>query len=69
MEGNELDRIRDLEARYGLVLSIISVIKLIIIDISYDNLALRAASFLVCGLLCFAISYIYNKLDKNNKVG
>ena len=52
---------------YGLVLSIISIIKLILVDISYSNLAVRALGFLVCGLLCFVISFIYNRLDKSPK--
>ena len=49
---------------YGLILSLISVVKLILIDISYDNTIKRAVSFLICGILCFVISFIYNKLDK-----
>lgn len=51
---------------YGLVLSIISVIKLVLVDISYNELLYRACGFLVCGILCFAISYIYNKLDRKD---
>ena len=51
---------------YGLVLSIISVIKLVLVDISYDELLYRACGFLVCGILCFTISYIYNKLDRKD---
>lgn len=49
---------------YGLILSIIGVVKLILFDMDYDNPALRALSFLVCGLICFGISFIYHKLDK-----
>lgn len=49
---------------YGLILSMISVAKLILIDISYDNTLGHALSFFVCGLLCFVISMIYHLIDK-----
>ena len=49
---------------YGLVISIISVFKLIMIDISYEDMLERAVGFFICGILCFAISLIYNKIDK-----
>ena len=49
---------------YGLVLSIIAVAKLVLIDISYDNSLIRAFSFLVCGLICFAISIAYNRMER-----
>lgn len=49
---------------FGLILSIFSVIKLILIDISYDDTIWRALSFFICGILCFVISVIYNKIDK-----
>lgn len=52
---------------FGLVLILISVCKLILIDISYERLILRACSFLLCGVLCFAISFIYNRM--NAKIG
>ena len=52
---------------YGLVLSLISVAKLTLIDITYSNSVGRAFSFFICGILCFAISLIYNKIDKNFK--
>lgn len=52
---------------YGLVLSLTSVIKLTLIDITYNNSIGRAFSFFICGVLCFAISLIYNKIDKNFK--
>ena len=49
---------------YGLVVSLISLIKLVLIDIYYSSTALRAFSFLICGLICFAISIIYTLLEK-----
>ena len=52
---------------YGLVLSMISIIKLIIIDISYDSTLENALSFFVSGVLCFIISFIYHKIDTGLK--
>ena len=49
---------------YGLVLSMVSVFKLLLIDIAYGGLLQLAAVFFVSGLLCFAISMIYNMIDK-----
>lgn len=52
---------------YGLILSMVSVIKLILVDINYDSTLENAVSFFVCGLLCFAISFIYHKIDTGLK--
>lgn len=52
---------------YGLILSMLSVIKLIMIDIRYDNTLGHALSFFVSGILCFTISMIYNVIDKKMK--
>ena len=49
---------------YGLVLSMISIFKLIMIDISYANTLGHALSFFISGVLCFVISLIYNLIDK-----
>lgn len=49
---------------YGLIISMVSVIKLILFDISYDSNILRPVGFFVAGVLCFAISFIYSKLEK-----
>lgn len=49
---------------YGLILSLFSVAKLILVDISYDNTLGHALSFFVCGILCFVISMIYHLIDK-----
>ncbi len=50
---------------FGLLLSCLSVCKLVLIDISYDSSVAKAASFLICGILCFGINMVYNKLGKN----
>lgn len=52
---------------YGLVLSLISVVKLIMIDMSYNNTLGHALSFFISGLLCFAISAIYTRVEKRMK--
>lgn len=52
---------------YGLVLSMISVVKLIMIDIQYDSTMENAISFFVSGVLCFIISFLYNRIDHNFK--
>ena len=49
---------------YGLGLTMISIFKLIMIDMHYENTLGNAISFFVSGILCFAISMIYNYLDK-----
>ncbi|MDE7282153.1 MAG: DUF2339 domain-containing protein [Lachnospiraceae bacterium] len=53
---------------YGLFLSMLSVAKLILIDISYDNTLGHALSFFICGILCFVISMIYHLIDKRMQV-
>ena len=49
---------------YGLLLSLCSVFKLVMIDISYDNSLGRIFSFIISGLLCFGIVWIYNKMSE-----
>lgn len=49
---------------YGLILTIISVVKLVMIDVHYDNTLSHAVSFFVAGGLVFAINLIYNYIDK-----
>lgn len=50
---------------YGLGLTMFSVCKLLIFDIDYGNPAVRAFSFLLSGVLCFAINLIYHKMQKD----
>lgn len=52
---------------YGLVLAFVSMIKLILIDIHYGNSLMRTVGFFLSGVLCFAISLIYNMVDKKMK--
>lgn len=53
---------------YGLVLTIVFVMKLCLVDITYDSPIFRPVGFFVAGILCFAISWIYAKLEKNTQV-
>ncbi|MCH5250382.1 MAG: DUF2339 domain-containing protein, partial [Lachnospiraceae bacterium] len=48
---------------YGLILSMLSVVKLIMFDIKYDSTIESAVSFFISGVLCFVISFIYNRID------
>lgn len=52
---------------FGLVLVLVSIIKLILIDVHYESMILRAFSFFVSGVLCFGISFVYNLVDKQVK--
>ncbi|WP_029233288.1 DUF2339 domain-containing protein [Butyrivibrio sp. VCB2006] len=49
---------------YGLILSMICVVKFIMIDTTYENTLGHAISFLISGILCFGISAIYNHYEK-----
>ena len=49
---------------YGLVISLICVVKLVMIDITYDNTMGHALSFFISGILCFAISALYSIAEK-----
>jgi uncharacterized membrane protein len=50
---------------YGLVITNISIVKLILIDITYNSTLEKAAGFFICGVLCFVISFIYSMVDRN----
>lgn len=49
---------------YGLVLSMLSVFKLLLVDIAFGGLLHLAAGFFASGILCFVISRIYNSIDE-----
>jgi len=48
----------------GLVLSLISIVKLLLIDMHYDDKIILALNLFLSGILCFAISFVYNLADK-----
>ena len=49
---------------YGLILTLISVLKLVLIDTSSLATVTRILSFLAGGLICFTISALYTYLEK-----
>ncbi len=54
---------------FGLVLTMVFVVKFIVVDISFDNSVIKALSYLVSGILCFGISALYNYFEKQGKDG
>ena len=54
---------------FGLILSMISTFKLIMVDITYENTLGHAVSFFISGILCFIISLIYNFIDGKIRKG
>ena len=48
----------------GLILSMIVVVKLLMIDVEHNNMLETSGCLLLAGVLCFAISFAYNRLDK-----
>jgi len=52
---------------FGLVVTLIFIIKLILVDIGFKTSISKAISYLITGILCFAISAIYNYFEKKQK--
>lgn len=60
------DSLGDKEMRmFGLILSMISTLKLLLLDIQHNDMLETAFYILLAGGLCFGISFVYNKIDKN----
>lgn len=49
---------------YGLLLSLYSIFKLVIVDVTYHSTLSRALTILGCGVLAFVISFVYNKISR-----
>ena len=49
---------------YGLVLSLVDVVSLVLFNIDYGNSLQLAGGIVLCGILCFVISFIYSRLSK-----
>lgn len=49
---------------YGLGLTMLSVVKLIMLDMKHTNTIESVLGFFACGVLCFGINLIYNLLSK-----
>ena len=52
---------------YGLILVIFSVLKMVTLDIASTDSIIRVAAFIGGGLLCFGISWAYNRADKEDE--
>lgn len=50
---------------FGLIIIFMSIIKMILIDISETSSLIRVIAFVFGGIICFGISYVYNRLEKN----
>ena len=49
---------------YGLVLSLVDVVSLVLFNIDYGNSLQFAGGIVLCGVLCFVISFLYSRLSK-----
>lgn len=49
---------------YGLTLTLLSVLKLVLFDIEYDSNIMKPIGFFIAGILCFGISMGYTMLEK-----
>jgi len=52
---------------FGLLTTLVFVVKFIIIDIGFDSSIMKALSYFISGILCFGISAIYNYFEKKGK--
>jgi len=51
---------------YGLILTLISVFKLVMADLYMFNSVIRVAAFILGGILCFGISLLYQRAARKN---
>ncbi|MCL2889166.1 MAG: DUF2339 domain-containing protein, partial [Eggerthellaceae bacterium] len=49
---------------YGLILVMMSVMKLAFVDVFYAESVMRVVAFIVGGLICFGINMLYNNMVK-----
>ena len=49
---------------YGLVLSLLDVVCLVLFNVDYSDSLKLAGGIVLCGILCFVISFIYSRLSK-----
>jgi uncharacterized membrane protein len=49
---------------YGLVLSLVDVVTLVLFNIDYSDSLQFSLGIILCGALCFGISFLYSKLSK-----
>ena len=51
---------------YGLILTLISVLKLVMADLYMFNSVIRVVAFILGGMLCFGISLLYQRTTRKN---
>lgn len=51
--------------KYGLVLSMLTVLKLLFFDIEYTGTGMRAVAFILGGVVCLGISGLYNHMKRS----
>lgn len=49
---------------YGLIITMLMVLKFIAIDLSQENSLIRIIALFIGGIICFGITLLYNKLNK-----
>lgn len=49
---------------YGLILSLYSIFKLVLADVTYHSTLSRALTIMGCGAMAFMISFVYNKISR-----
>ncbi|MGN0346922.1 MAG: hypothetical protein ACI4DU_06515 [Lachnospiraceae bacterium] len=49
---------------YGLILALVSILKIVLFDVKYDSTITKAIVVIACGIIAFVISFIYNVVDK-----
>lgn len=52
---------------FGLILTVLSVIKCLLVDIEYSSSIYLPVGLLIAGLACFGISYVYSVFEKKLK--
>ena len=52
---------------YGLVLSLLDVVSLVLFNIDYSDSLQLAGGIILCGGLCFVISFIYSRISKRTR--
>jgi hypothetical protein len=51
---------------YGLIITMLMVLKFIAVDLSQENSIIRIVALFVGGVICFGITLLYNKLNKES---
>lgn len=49
---------------YGLLLSLYSIFKLVLVDVTYNSTLSKSLTIMGCGVMAFLISFVYNKISK-----